>query len=134
MSKKVKALIWILVVLVLLTVVSIPFFSWLNKQEFVVVTKAFGVPVRSSDDLIYFDDFYGDNPYWHAAYGVDENRYEKLFAKMEKKGYTETTYNEDENLEWVPFDRISTAYSLDEMTVYVTELSDGIVEMYFVKQ
>ena len=134
MNKKIKVLIIAVVIVVILAVAAAPLLKWYNQQEYVIVSKAFDITVNKNADIIYFDE---DVEYLHAAYGVSEDVYAKLLNKIDDAGYVDVAIETTDitNYEWIPSDRVVTAYGFDESATYifVTELQNGFIELYFVK-
>lgn len=137
MSKKVKILIIIAVVVTVLAVAAVFAIKWYNQQEYAIVSKQFDVSISKNAELIYFDD---DTDYCHAAYGIGEDDYKALLDKIDSVGYKEVEVETElPDLEWIPADRIVKGYELvvygeSAEKIFITDLTNGYVELYFVKQ
>ena len=151
MNRKIKIIVLVVAILTVIAVAAGVGLKWYNNQEYVIVSKAFGVTIDKDADIIYFDD---DDEYLHAAYGVSTEDYETLLDELLSNGFEECEiYTEIDgkyvnspimsNTEWIPLDRITKAYCLREDSkeckgydysyVYVADSDNGFVELYFIK-
>ena len=132
----------VLLALAIAAIVCVVVFAGIKERK--IMTETFKITITKGDEQLYFDNNIKAQ-YCHAAYKVTENRYEEIFAEMQKAGYKEREIATAKDKLWIPHDELLKAYRLIEGEVapdtdyiskyiYVTDLKDGYIELYFVNQ
>ncbi len=145
MKRKMYVLIIIVTLAVIATIFALVVFY--NRQEHVILSKKFYIPIEKSTEIIYLDNQGGENPYCRAVLRISDSEYEKIILDMQKAEYYVSSRDEGIDplqylSDWLPTERIAEVYVLKTVEYYfvsgrrvqidacITESVDGYREIY----
>ena len=139
----------ITIVLLIVLVIAVLLVIY-NKQEHIVLSKRFYIPIEKNTDIIYLDNQNGKDSYCDIGLKIRDSDYEKIILDMQKANYHAQPLEEYKifllnTSDWVPVENITEVYTLNtvkysfisgyriHIVAFITESSDGYREIYITR-